>query len=113
MTREHLCSIRDLPSGQARLFVLGDVPICVVRIETQVFAIGDTCSHANVSLSEGEVLVDDCEIECWKHGSSFSLATGEPLTLPATLPVPTYPVYIDDADVYVDIDESGRTVGLF
>ena len=82
------------------------MPICVVRIDAQIFAIGDTCSHANVSLSEGEVLVDDCEIECWKHGSSFSLATGEPLTLPATLPVPTYPVYIDDADVYVDIDES-------
>ena len=59
-----------------------------------------------MSLSEGEVLVDDCEIECWKHGSSFSLATGEPLTLPATLPVPTYPVFIDDADVYVDLDPS-------
>ena len=42
------------------------------------------------------MLVEECEIECWKHGSSFSLATGEPLTLPATLPVPTYPVYIDD-----------------
>jgi 3-phenylpropionate/trans-cinnamate dioxygenase ferredoxin subunit len=105
MTREHLCSISDLPSGQARLFVLGDVPICVVRIDAQIFAIGDTCSHANVSLSEGEVLVEECEIECWKHGSSFSLATGEPLTLPATLPVPTYPVFIDDDQVYVDIAE--------
>ena len=104
MTREHLCSVQDLPSGQAKLFVLGDVPVCVVRIDAQVFAIGDTCSHANVSLSEGEVLVDDCEIECWKHGSTVSLATGEPLTLPATLPVPTYPIYIDGTDVYIDIE---------
>ncbi len=54
------------------------------------------------------MLVDECEIECWKHGSSFSLATGEPLTLPATLPVPTYPVCIDDGDVYVEV----RTVEL-
>lgn len=106
MTREHLCSIRDLPSGQARCFLLGDVPVCVVRIEARIFAIGDTCSHAEISLSEGEVLVDECEIECWKHGSSFSLETGEPLTLPATKPVPTYPVFIDDAEVYIDIPDS-------
>jgi 3-phenylpropionate/trans-cinnamate dioxygenase ferredoxin component len=108
MTRERLCSIQDLPSGQPRRFDLGDVPICVVHIAGQIFAIGDTCSHANVSLSEGEVLVDDCEIECWKHGSSFSLATGEPLTLPATLPVPTYAVFVDGADVYIDVDEEAQ-----
>ena len=108
MTREHLCSIQDLPSGQARLFVLGDVPICVVRIETQVFAIGDTCSHANVSLSEGEVLVEECEIECWKHGSSFSLVTGEPQSLPATRATPTYEVVIDGDDVSVVIGEQAR-----
>lgn len=105
MTREHLCTISDLPSGKPRLFVLGEVPVCVVRIDAEVFAIGDTCSHANVSLSEGEVIVEDCEIECWKHGSTFSLVTGVPSTLPATLPVPTYPVYIDGADVYIDLTE--------
>ena len=105
MTLERLCTVQDLPSGQARLFVLGDTPICVVRIVDRIFAIGDTCSHANISLSEGEVLVDDCEIECWKHGSSFSLETGEPLTLPATQPVPTYPIRIDDGDVYVEVDQ--------
>jgi 3-phenylpropionate/trans-cinnamate dioxygenase ferredoxin component len=104
VTVERICTVQDLPSGQARLFVLGDIPICVVRIVDRVFAIGDTCSHANVSLSEGEVLVDECEIECWKHGSSFSLETGEPLTLPATQPVPTYPVRIDDGDVYVEVE---------
>ncbi len=105
MTRERLCSTHDLPSGKARRFDLGDVPICVVRIDGRIFAIGDTCSHANVSLSEGEVLADECEIECWKHGSSFALETGEPLTLPATLPVPTYPVFVDGEDVYVDIED--------
>ena len=62
----------------------------LVRIGDDVYAIGDTCSHANVSLSEGEVLADDREIECWKHGSTFSLLTGEPQTLPATQPVPVY-----------------------
>ena len=104
MTIERLCSVQDLPDGQARLFVLGDTPICVVRILYRIFAIGDTCSHAEISLSEGEVLVEECEIECWKHGSSFSLETGEALTLPATQPVPTYPVRIDDGDVYVEVE---------
>ena len=50
------------------------------------------------------MLVEECEIECWKHGSAFSLETGEALTLPATQPVPTYPVRIDDGDVYVEVD---------
>ncbi|MEZ5257174.1 MAG: Rieske 2Fe-2S domain-containing protein [Ilumatobacteraceae bacterium] len=62
--------------------------IAVVRIDDRVYAIGDTCSHADISLSEGEVICETAELECWKHGSAFSLETGEPQTLPATQPVP-------------------------
>jgi 3-phenylpropionate/trans-cinnamate dioxygenase ferredoxin subunit len=54
-----------------------------------------------VSLSEGEVLCDDKEIECWKHGSSFSLVDGEPQSLPATRPVPVYDVRVEGDDVIV------------
>ena len=75
--------------------------IAVVRIDDDWFALDDTCSHANVSLSEGEVLKADCEIECWKHGSCFSLETGQPNSLPATRPVPVYDIRIDDDDVLV------------
>ena len=63
---------------------------CVVRIGDDFYAIGDECSHADYSLSEGDVWDDECEIECPKHGSTFSLRTGEPQTLPATQPVPVY-----------------------
>ena len=52
-----------------------------------LYAIGDECSHADFSLAEGDVWADECEIECPKHGSTFSLATGQPQTLPATQPV--------------------------
>ena len=72
-----------------------------MRCGDDFYAIGDTCSHANVSLSEGEVLCDDREIECWKHGSTFSLVDGEPQTLPATQPVPVYEVRLDGDDVVV------------
>ena len=66
--------------------------------------IGDMCSHANVSLSEGEVWCDEREIECPKHGSTFSLATGEPLTLPATQPVPVFRTEVDGDKVTVHVD---------
>ena len=67
-----------------------------MRIGEDFYAVGDTCSHADVSLSEGDVLCDEFEIECWKHGSTFSLVTGEPQSLPATMPVPVYTVRVED-----------------
>ena len=53
-----------------------------MRIGDDFHAIGDRCTHADISLAEGEVDEDDCTIECWKHGSTFSLETGEPQTMP-------------------------------
>ena len=75
-------------AGVARRVMVGDVPVALVRIDDDVYAIGDICSHAEVSLSGGEVYCDEKEIECPQHGSVFSLETGEPATLPATQPVP-------------------------
>jgi 3-phenylpropionate/trans-cinnamate dioxygenase ferredoxin subunit len=75
----------------------------VVRIGDDFYALGDRCSHADFSLSEGEVLPDDLEIECWKHGSTFSLTTGEPQSLPATKPVPVYELVRSGSDVSVVI----------
>lgn len=104
MTVERVCSIDDLADGEARRFELGAVSIALVRIGVDWYAIGDRCTHQDVSLSEGEVLCDTRELECPKHGSSFSLETGAVDTLPATRPVPTYTVRIDDRDVYVEVD---------
>ena len=67
-----------------------------------IHAIGDTCTHGDISLSEG--FVEDDTLECWAHGSKFSLTTGKPLTLPAYEPVPVYAVEIRDGDVYIDPD---------
>ena len=49
------------------------------------------------------MLCDEREIECWKHGSTFALATGEPQALPATQPVPVYDVTVRDGDVVVSV----------
>lgn len=75
--------------------------VCLVRIGDHFYAIGDTCSHAEVSLSEGDIDPEDCLIECWKHGSAFSLTDGEPQALPATRPVPVYEVAVEGDDVVV------------
>ena len=99
-----VCALDELAPGTARKVDLDGTPVAVVRIGDQVYAIGDTCSHGAVSLSEGEVLVEEREIECWKHGSTFSLVTGEPQTLPATVPVPVYVVKVVDGMVEVDVE---------
>ena len=101
-TRELLCQVDDLAPGTARRFDLaGGHRIALVRIGDDFYAIGDRCSHADFSLSEGEVWSDSCEIECWKHGSTFSLKTGEPQSLPATRPVPVYDIEVEGGQVFV------------
>ena len=105
-TRERLCRVDDLAPGTARRFDVGRHRIALVRIGDDFYAVGDRCSHADFSLSEGEVWPDEVEIECWKHGSTFSLLTGEPQSLPATQPVPVYTVRVEGDDVFVDVAES-------
>jgi 3-phenylpropionate/trans-cinnamate dioxygenase ferredoxin subunit len=100
---ERLCKIEEIPSGTARRFDVGRHRICIIRIDDDVYAIGDECSHADYSLSEGEVYADEREIECWKHGSTFSLADGRPQSLPATKPVPVYSARVDDGEVVVEL----------
>ena len=103
VTTQRLCKVDDLAPGTARRFDIGKHRICLVRIEDDFYAIGDRCSHADFSLSEGEVWSDEKEIECWKHGSTFSLLTGEPQSLPATMPVPVSMVRVEGDDVFVDV----------
>ena len=102
-TVERLCRLDEIEPGSARRFDVGRNRICIVRIGDDVYAIGDRCSHEDYSLSEGEIWEDEREIECWKHGSTFSLATGEPQSLPATKPVPVYEVAVEDGDVVVKL----------
>ena len=75
--------------------------ICVARVGDQVFAIGDTCSHSDASLSEGDIT--DFKIECWLQGAEFDLRTGVALTPPATAPVKSYLVTVDGDSVTVEM----------
>lgn len=99
-----VCKLADLAPNSATKVDVSGRPVALIRIGDDVYAIGDTCSHAEVSLSEGELFCDTKEIECWKHGSLFSIETGEALTLPATQPVPVYVASVIDGAVMVDVE---------
>ena len=78
--------------------------VAVVRLDDDLYAIGDRCTHQDISLSEGEVDRDERTLECWKHGSAFSLLDGEPTSLPAVRPVPTYTVTVDGSRVLLHVE---------
>ncbi|MGH9262179.1 MAG: Rieske (2Fe-2S) protein [Acidimicrobiales bacterium] len=105
MAKVTLCPLAELAPGSARRFDVAGRRIAVVRIDDDVYALGDQCTHANVSLAEGEVDTDERTIECWKHGSTFSLETGEALILPATKAEPVYDVRVDDGQIVVVLDD--------
>jgi len=105
MAKVTLCRLDELDPGTTRCFDVGPHRIAVVRLDDDVYALGDTCSHQNISLAEGEVDADERTIECWKHGSEFSLTTGDALTLPATRPVPVYDVRVDGGEIVVVLDD--------
>lgn len=104
MTAVRIGALADIEPGTAHRVEVPGVPaIAVVRIDDDVYAIGDRCTHQDVSLSEGEIDPDERTLECWKHGSTFSLLSGEPTVLPATKPTPVYEVTIIDGDVYLEV----------
>jgi 3-phenylpropionate/trans-cinnamate dioxygenase ferredoxin subunit len=98
-----VCKFDELESGTAKRFDVNGTPVAVVRIDGEVYAIGDMCSHANVSLSDGEVWCETKQLECPRHSSAFSLVTGVPETLPATQPVSVYVARVVDGDVDVEV----------
>ena len=95
--------LSTLPRERGIRVTVGEKRIALFRIGDDVYAVGDVCSHAEASLSEGEVF--DTEVECPRHGSEFDLKTGEPQSLPATRPVPTYEVTVEDDKVFLHLED--------
>lgn len=101
MSQTRACSLSELVQDTALRVVIDNEPICIVKDAAgEVHAIGDTCTHGDISLADG--FVEGDTIECWAHGSAFSLISGKPLNLPAYEPVPVYEVVIAGDDVLID-----------
>ena len=100
--RVFVCRVGDVAPGTARRFEPeGLPPLALARCDEGLYAVIDNCSHEDYPLSEGEVIADLCEIECVRHGSTFSLVDGEPQSLPATHAVRVFELETDGDDVYV------------
>ncbi len=108
MSGIRVCKADDLQVKTAIKVTIDGAPIALVRDSAgDIHAIGDTCSHGEISLAEG--FVEDTTLECWAHGSKFDLTSGKPLNFPAFEPVPVYAVSIVDGDVYIDPTPLGVT----
>ena len=103
MTRELVGTLDSIAPGSAMKVIIDDLPIAVVRESSgEIHALGDRCSHGDISLSDG--FVEDDTIECWAHGSKFDLETGAPRNFPAFEAVPVFAVEIDGDDVFVNTE---------
>jgi 3-phenylpropionate/trans-cinnamate dioxygenase ferredoxin subunit len=96
-----LCALDEVKPDSAKRVDIEGHRLAVIRIGDDVYVIGDRCSHADYSLSEGEVDPGERTLECWKHGSTFSIETGEPTCLPAIKPVPAYTASVVDGQIQV------------
>jgi 3-phenylpropionate/trans-cinnamate dioxygenase ferredoxin subunit len=99
-----VCLLSELPPGAKRLVEWDDLEIGVFNCNGEIYAIEDRCSHDDGPLVEGVLHEDACVIECPRHGSLFDLKTGKPTTLPAYVPVDTFPVVIDDNMIKLEVD---------
>jgi 3-phenylpropionate/trans-cinnamate dioxygenase ferredoxin component len=95
----------DIPPGHAARVEIDGTPIAIFNCNGEFYAVDDTCTHAEASLSEGELDIESCTVECPLHGSGFDLASGEPTALPAVLPVRVHSIKVEDGVIRLLFNE--------
>ena len=103
MDKTKILKTSELSLNSSKVINLGDKQIAVFNYEDEFYALDDMCSHAEASLSEGDVY--DCKVECPLHGAEFDLKSGEAVTLPATKPVTKYKISIEDGYIYLEMNQ--------
>jgi 3-phenylpropionate/trans-cinnamate dioxygenase ferredoxin component len=97
--------VEDVPPGHAARVEIDEYPVAIFNVEGEFFCLDDTCSHAQASLSDGDLDVSRCAIECPLHGSAFDLRSGDPLSLPAVEPVHVHHIDTSDGLIRVALNE--------
>ena len=98
-----VCPLEELPPGAVRIVHAGAVSVGVYNIGGELYALEDRCSHDDGPLAEGDWEAEEAVAICPRHGARFDIRTGRALTLPAYLPVDTFPVRVEDGIVKVDV----------
>jgi 3-phenylpropionate/trans-cinnamate dioxygenase ferredoxin subunit len=99
--------VGDVPPGHAARVEIDGVPVAIFNVDGELFCLDDTCSHAEASLSDGDLDLSRCAIECPLHGSAFDLRTGDPLCLPAVEPVRAHHIEAEDGVIRVALRDGG------
>lgn len=94
-----LLKLEDLPEGECRRCVFAGEDIALFRVDGEVYATQDTCTHGHASLAEG--YLDGDRIECPLHQGTFNVRTGEVTSAPCTQALKTYAVEVRDGVVHV------------
>ncbi len=103
MTKSRLCTLAQLPEGEARVFQVAGFTLAAARSGSRVFVLENRCSHDDGPLGEGKLV--DTQIECPRHGARFDLASGRATRMPAVAPIETYAARIDGDEVWVELPE--------
>jgi 3-phenylpropionate/trans-cinnamate dioxygenase ferredoxin subunit len=102
--RVRVCKANEVPPDGMAAFEVEGRRVMVANVKDAYFAVNDTCTHAEASLSEGYLDVDECTVECPLHNAVFDLRTGEALEAPAEDPVASYPLSVDGEEIYIEVD---------
>ena len=97
-------NISEINENSVKVVNIENKDIAIFNVDGEFYAIDDLCSHADASLAEGEVF--DCKVECPLHGAEFDLKTGQAVTLPATKPVASYVISIEDEVIYLEMEDN-------
>ncbi len=96
-----VAKVGDLEPGDLMYVEVGDEPVCLINLDGELYALNDTCTHEEASLSDGTI--EGEEIECPLHGGAFNIRTGQPVAFPVVVPVETYGVRIVGNEVQVAV----------
>ncbi len=97
--------VEEIPPGHAARVEIGEIPVAIFNVDGELHCVDDTCTHEEASLSDGDLDVDRCVIECPLHGSAFDLRTGEAITLPAVEPVRVHRIEVAGGEIRVALSE--------
>jgi len=100
-----VCKVDDIPEMSMKSFDINGEPVLVANVKGGYYSISDLCSHAMAYLSEGELLPEDCHVQCSDHGAIFDLKTGEAVALPAVSSVSSYPVTVEDDHLIIEMPD--------
>ena len=104
MRRLDVCALAELPDGTGQIVREGALDIGVYNLGGELYALEDRCSHDDGPLAEGELDAAAGVAVCPRHGARIDIRSGRPLTLPAVLPVATYPVAVEEGRVVVQLE---------